>query len=374
METEEKYRLSLYQDLGTLGEEKNIRLKRHSVNGNICVEKRISVTLYSIYEYLKENYTRYIPMIYECIMEGEELIIIEEYIQGRTLEDIVREWPIEEKEAVRITLEICNALKFLHNSNPPIICRDLKAENVMLDSEGNVKIIDFNIARTYQSGKKRDTVLMGTAEYAAPEQFGFFQTDNRTDIYSLGVLINYIMTGKFPVDHLIQGRMADIVKKCISLDPKERYQSVEELIEKLYEIYPEFGKRIDTVDMHQNIGKDSGQMIKSYAPVGFRSKTPGKMVVSTIGYAELTYICFTMEISTEHVPITGAALHIEQFLLWASQMIFIGIVFNYRGWWNVFYPFKTKNKGVCVLWAVIVEFLLLFIAAFLCIIIEQIFF
>lgn len=363
MQTEEKYRLSLYQDLGMLDGKKHIRIVRNTLDGTICVKKIIPATMQYIYEYLKCRSNPYIPEIYECIIVEDTLIVVEEYIQGRTLEDITRDSHIGEAEAVRIMLELCRALQMLHNARSPIICRDLKAENVMIDNKGCVKIIDFSIARTYQSGKRRDTALMGTAEYAAPEQFGFFQTDNRTDIYSLGVLINYIMTGKFPVEQIVQGRMSEIVRKCTCLDPKERYQSVEEVTKAVEIKYPEYCVN----------AQNESSIHKSFVPPGFRSKTLWKMLVATVGYLLITYVCFTMEMNDGNLAITGIQLRFEQFALWISQLVFIGLVFDYRGWKKLIPLHQNQSTVVRIVGVAATYIMLVVAAASICVIAEMIF-
>lgn len=355
MQVREKYQLSLYQDLGPLDGMDQIHLKRHSITGIICVEKHIPSDLSPIYTYLKEHPGPYIPAIYECIAAGDQLLIIEEYIQGRTLEARIQEQLISESETVRIMMELCEALQTLHNATPPIICRDLKAENIMIDQNGNVKIIDFNIARTYQDGKKRDTKLMGTAEYAAPEQFGFFQTDNRTDIYALGILANYMVTGKFPVEQMISGALSDIVKKCTCLDPKERYQSVEELMSDLQAHFPALPQT-----------SEKTPVTHSFVPPGFRSHTPWKMILSVIGYLLITDIAFSVEMTSNGRPVTGTLLRLEQGVIWISQLILVGLIFNYRGFRHRFPLVRSDRPGVRILGYIIAEFLLLFLAAAIC--------
>ena len=130
---------------------------------------------------------------------------------GQNLEEMLVGQNISEKEAVFIISQLCDALKPLHNADPPIICRDLKAANVMITMDKEVKIIDFDIARTYQKGQHCDTEMMGTKEYAAPEQYGFRQTDARTDIYAMGVLLNYIISGKYPVEEIVDGKLKWII-------------------------------------------------------------------------------------------------------------------------------------------------------------------
>ncbi|MCI9139894.1 serine/threonine protein kinase [bacterium 1XD42-8] len=365
MEREEEYRLSLYQDLGLLDGRENIRLKRHKTSGRICVEKNVHKRLEPIYRFVQRNPSPYFPFLYECIIDGESLILIEEYIQGKTLEDMIHERKIDEWEGIEILLELCSALKVLHHGPPMIVCRDLKAENVMIDQHGKVKLIDFNIARIHQSGKTRDTSLLGTAEYAAPEQYGFFQTDGRTDIYALGVLLNYMLIKKFPVEQMIGGRGAWIVRKCTYLDPKERYQCIEELEKDIKEFYPK-------IYHHSYIQKGESKN-RSFIPPGFRSKTPWKMFIAVLGYLLLTGTFFSLELTDKSGPLSGWRLFFEQLIFWISQLVWIALIWNYRGWRDEFKIFNNKSWIVKIGLYLLAELILLLIAAFIVVIGETIF-
>ncbi|XCP84505.1 protein kinase [Roseburia hominis] len=364
MRIDEEYRLSEYQDLGALNTRKNIRLKRHKISGIICVEKRAAGKLFPVYQYLKENSSVHIPKIYECIPDKDEIIIIEEYIEGRTLADLLTERCMEEEETVQIALELCSALKILHHATPMIICRDLKAENVIIDKTGHVKLIDFNIARIFREGQHRDTVLLGTAEYAAPEQFGYFQTDNRTDIYALGVLINYMLSGKFPVEQIVRGKMEKIVRKCISLEPKERYQSVEEIEREFVRLYRQY----PVSKQYGNEGPNRG--ISDFLLPGFRSKKVWKMAIAVMGYAFITWFCFSLEIEKNGIAMTGRLLRFEQTMIWISQILFVGVVCNYLGCSENLPLVKSKRWWVRGFGYVLVYFVLLVAAAFVCAAVE----
>lgn len=103
----------------------------------------------------------------------------------------------------------------------------------MIDSFGNVKLIDFDIARLFSEEKTKDTTLKGSKDYAPPEQFGFSQSDYRTDIYSLGVTINEIAVGELPEKKLCRGRLGAVVKHCIEFDPKRRYQTADQALRQI---------------------------------------------------------------------------------------------------------------------------------------------
>ena len=167
MRLDEEYCLSEYVDLGRLGDNEKVHIVRNQVNGVIGVRKYVALDLEEIYLFLKENPNAYIPKIYECIQTDTNLIVIEEYLSGKNLEEMLKEKYFSEKDAADIIICLCNALYPLHHAKMPVICRDLKAENVILTNEGEVKLVDFDIARIYQPGKSKDTVMMGTQGYAA---------------------------------------------------------------------------------------------------------------------------------------------------------------------------------------------------------------
>lgn len=328
MKREEEYRLSQYQSMGFLDERKKVCLKRHNITGEIFVEKRVSAELQNIYQFLQENPCENIPKIEFCIRDGEELIVLEEYIIGRNVEEILQEKKLTELEAVRIALEICRALKVLHHATPMIICRDLKAENVMVTVDGRVKLVDFNIARTVQEGQIRDTQFLGTVEYAAPEQYGFSQTDNRTDIYALGVFLNYMILKKFPVEQMVTGPIREVVLKCTLLEPGARYQTVEEVEERLQNLYPQFGLAQSEQDTEENSSKGK----RSWRPPGFRTGRPWKMILAVIGYVGLTWYIFTMDvISSKGEIFTGIMERIAQTVYWLGHLVYLGILFDYGG-------------------------------------------
>ena len=128
--------------------------------------------------------------------------LVMDFVEGETLGDRLdrltdRRLPL--REALDITRQLCTVLEFLHGQRPPVVFRDLKPGNVMLTPEGEIKLIDFGIARFFKPGRSRDTVNLGTPGYAAPEQYGGKgQTDPRSDIYSLGVLLHEMLTGYDP--------------------------------------------------------------------------------------------------------------------------------------------------------------------------------
>ena len=134
---------------------------------------------------------------------------------------------MSEAQVREIGLGLCAVLRRLHSQDPPVIHRDIKPQNVVLTDTGEVFLIDFGISRRYDSAAGEDTVFAGTRGFAAPEQYGFAQTDCRSDIFSLGVLLCWLMTGQTQLGEASAGGLERCIRRCTAFDPKDRYQSVD---------------------------------------------------------------------------------------------------------------------------------------------------
>ena len=231
---EEMFSLSMYQDEAFLDDGKNIILVKHAENGKRYVKKLLTVYDKSIYEYLKDNPIENMPRIIETYEGKNCLIVIEEYIKGKTIADMLEDTVFPEKKAIDITISVCKVLRNLHRLDPPIIHRDIKPSNVILSPDGQVSLLDMNVAKWYDPEKVDDTRHMGTQYYAAPEQMGYGMkaSSPKADVYALGMLLNVMITGEFPKVRKAKGEIWDIIEKCISLDEEKRF-SVEELLMKL---------------------------------------------------------------------------------------------------------------------------------------------
>jgi hypothetical protein len=142
-----------------------------------------------------------LPRVTDFFTEGGRPYLVMDLIPGESLEkrlDRLRGQPMDESEALQYGIQVCHVLNFLHMQDPPIIFRDVKPANIMIMPNGQIKLIDFGIARTYKEGKRRDTMSMGTAAYAPFEQFGKGQTDARSDVYSLAATLFHLLTGRPP--------------------------------------------------------------------------------------------------------------------------------------------------------------------------------
>lgn len=161
-------------------------------------------------------------------LEGMEYLI-REYVEGISLHELVAaKGPLSPENVQAITLSLCQVLHYLHSQCPPVICRDVKPQNVVLDPDGHCHLIDLGAARLHRPDKLEDTVFLGTQITAPPEQFGYQQTDQRSDIYSLGILMRFLCTGSFdpPSPHVGPGFLRRVIRRCAAFDPQNRYSSV----------------------------------------------------------------------------------------------------------------------------------------------------
>ncbi len=142
-----------------------------------------------------------LPRIYEQFSEGGRWYLVMDFIEGETLEARLSRMPggrLPVREALRIGIQLCAVLDYLHTRQPPVIFRDLKPANIMITQSGDIYLIDFGIARHFKPGQTKDTVAFGSAGYAAPEQYGKAQTTTRSDIYSLGATLHQLLSGSDP--------------------------------------------------------------------------------------------------------------------------------------------------------------------------------
>ena len=173
-------------------------LVMNEITHDVCFMKTLVHYDLSVYQYIKDNPNKFIPRIYDIMEQNGVLRVVEEYIQGSSFDSV-----IGMRERV-------------------IIHRDIKLSNIIIAEDGDLKIIDYDAAKVYKPGAKRDTVLIGTEGMAAPEQYGFRQSDERTDIYAIGLLIREA----FPNDK----RLLRVADKASAFNPDEIYANISERI------------------------------------------------------------------------------------------------------------------------------------------------
>lgn len=169
-----------------------------------------------------------IAPILDVITDGDHLYVVKKYIEGPTLDEIlIQDRVLLDSDTNYIMTEIAKILKYLHGRDR-LIHRDIKPSNLVFTKEGQIILIDLMSIRSFKESQSGDTVYIGTSKYAAPEQFGYSQTDERTDIYNLGATIKLILG-----DYKGDSKEKEIVEKCLSFNPKDRYQSIDALMDAL---------------------------------------------------------------------------------------------------------------------------------------------
>lgn len=364
MTLEEESRLSFYRELTVLDEKKNIVLVQDRRNSELCVKKTLDIYSRDVYEQLASVRIEGVPAVKECVADEGKLIVVEEYVQGRSLKQVLDEQGLlNEEQAYDIAVQLADILVRLHQLEPAIVHRDIKPSNIIIEKNGHVNLIDFNAARHVNADKNEDTRMLGTVYFAAPEQFGFGQSDERTDIYGLGATINYIMTGDKPGAGIAECRFSDILKKCLMVDAKDRYQSAEELRGVLdmlnYSIVQDnrkkaetaFGKdnTISVVRTYRNIRDIIVKMYRKYQKrnydidtswrryllPGFRRLNVVYCLIALVWYAVIVWMTITFAVtdSKTGISVTGGELtmyKIAVFVLLFGMTMWFGNYLNIR--------------------------------------------
>ncbi len=186
------------------------------------------------HEILARLHDRAFPHPVACFEQGGRAFFLREYVPGRSLAECVEdEGPFSEERAAEIVAEVCAVVKKLHGGTPPVVHRDIKPQNLVLSPDGVLHLVDLDAAETLSPDKSEDTMVMGTAATAAPEQFGYRRCDERTDVYAIGMLLTYLITGGYDASKL-RGAGASVgirrlIARSVQFDPSRRFASADQL-------------------------------------------------------------------------------------------------------------------------------------------------
>ena len=268
------------------GEKPSTFLARHKITGKIAVKKYVDADRIAVYEKLSRIEDPHLEKIYEYAADERRGIVLVEYISGTSLQEQIEEKKtFSEEEAFCMIKDLCKVLQKVHAAG--IVHRDVNPNNIMISGDGVLKLIDFGIAREMKEEQEKDTMILGTPGYAAPEQFGFIQTDGRTDMYAVGVLFNELLTGCLPGKQIYEGfPFGGIIRRCTEIDARQRYQSDEELLEDLYEKEKEYygiSGGIEKRMPRRKFETSKNMYVSKWIP-GFRTGVLWKNIVAVIGY------------------------------------------------------------------------------------------
>lgn len=332
MELSDELILSYYRPVAAIHREHGVELVQHTETGKFFVKKRLTVYNREIFEYLRDHPVSGTPRIYAVVEDEGILTVIEEYLSGDSLQEILEvRGTFPEEKVVEMAFQLMEIVGRLHHGSPPILHRDIKPSNLILSPDGRLKLLDFNAAKYASECQSRDTVLMGTAGFAAPEQYGFAASGVQTDIYALGVLFNVLLTGKLPTEQAAEGKLSFIIRRCTELNPRDRFSDIDELTASLHEICPDSGKT-DT-------GIVGAGNWRRFLPPGFRSGSLLSRVTSACGYAFAFYVSASLQVETT----SKAVLYLNRagFLIMILLMIFF--TGNYRGIQSILPISRSKN-------------------------------
>ncbi|MCE5258552.1 MAG: serine/threonine protein kinase, partial [Chloroflexi bacterium] len=186
-----------------------------------------------------------LPKVAAFFQEDGKVYLVMDYVRGESLQKRLEHTgaPLLESVVVEWAVQICEVLNYLHTRRPPVIFRDLKPSNVMVTPSGRIMLIDFGIARTYKLGKRKDTITMGSENYAAPEQWGSAQSDGRADLYALGATMYHLLTNVPPLPHFVptprvpirqynpavSEKLVAVIDRAMAADRNARYATAAEM-------------------------------------------------------------------------------------------------------------------------------------------------
>lgn len=354
MELSRRLAISYYKTIATINEPHKIYLVQHQVSHKIYIKKILDVYNIDIYEYLYNHPIEGAPQILDYCEENGQLTIVEEYISGCSLEEKIQNHSLSLNDILSYMQDICDVVEQLHSITPAVIHRDIKPSNVIITNYNRAVLLDFNAAKYYSSSSTEDTVLLGTQGYAAPEQYGFGSSTPQTDIYSLGIIFKEMIESA----NLNSRRYDSIIKKCTKINPVERYKNIHDL------------KVALSAKTDSNTLSVPSKNSESFMPPGFRSKKIWKMLVASIYYIFISWLCLTLQVKN----LSGIALWFERIFLYA-MFLFIPLgCFNYRDVQRFMPLCKYQNRLVRYLGIALLNILVIFTLLIILFVIETGFF
>ena len=325
---------SQFNIVETFDDSDKISLARNASDGVLYIQKKLDIYNKEVYTYLRKHPIRHMPRIYQVAEKAGKLVVIEQYIRGKTLHKKIEEkGKLSEVLALDYFRQLCLIIKELHSCNPVIIHRDIKPENIMVTDNDVVYLLDMNAAKFLNENESRDTFLLGTYGYAAPEQYGFGKAGMVSDIYGLGMVFRTMLTGS--VENVYHGKYQEIIKRCTEIDPDNRYQSVDELL------------------------RDLNRKVVDYNKLpGFRTDSKEQKIMALIGYAFVILIFMRLEFEGV-TDISDIWFH--RFLYFAVVMSIYLFHMNYKHIWDRFGISKIRDWKTRMIVLIITDFGLLMV-------------
>lgn len=274
----------MYTRFSVLNNEHQVYLVK-TEDGIIRIQKVIKTYNKEVYCFLLNNHIEGTPIIYDLYEKNSELIVIEEFIEGDSLHDILySSTKLSINQGINYIITLLRTIRSLHNIKPAIVHRDLKPSNIIINSRNEPILIDFNVAKHQNEGcNNKDTALLGTIGYAAPEQYGFGVSTVKTDIYAIGVILKEILDNTSQATTSQVSDLNRIIDKCTELNPNDRYNTVTELETELI-------NNIHSYSCDSSLFSRLKTSINKYALPGFRNRKPWRMVLASITYFFIIFL------------------------------------------------------------------------------------
>lgn len=357
-----------YEKIALFGENNDRKtwLVRQKNSNKIFVLKEIEIENISIYESLQYIKNRHLAAVKNIIEIENKAVVIEEYISGDILADKIENKNITKEDALDYTCQLFEVLSELEKVN--IVHRDITPKNILISSDNVVKLIDFGISRKTKEGRTKDTTILGTAGYAAPEQFGFMQTDIRSDIYSVGVVFHEMLTGKMPEGNkCICYDYKEFIQKCINISPENRFQTAYQAYKELMKNYIHYDAKLNenavkfTNSAYKTTGKQDTASVKKdydYSKMpGFRS---GALWKKILGVCVYVFLVTVMAVGFEKCKGNTQAVMYEcaaAFMYVFSTVVIAG---NYKNWYNRMPIYKDMDSVVKMFSRVILSIMIFY--------------
>ncbi|MEQ8170501.1 MAG: serine/threonine-protein kinase [Candidatus Eremiobacterota bacterium] len=275
-------------------------------------------------EFMKRFSHDGIPKIFDFFKENDRDYLVIEYIDGQTLEEILKSNPasVTVEKSISWAIEIADIMDYLHNSFEfPIVYRDIKPANIMITQMGRIKLIDFGIARYYNPDKSIDTFRLGSPGYAPPELYkGIVQSSPQSDIYSLGVLLFQMLTKYDPTESPfkfppmkslypdIPDKLEKIVLKSIEIQPLNRYLSMKDFKEALMD-YMGIKEEISVIKPQSRYKlktlRTFGELVEDWAPIMVTITICYPLIPGAIINGRGYFIWFLLLLFSLPLPVSG---------------------------------------------------------------------
>lgn len=381
MKPEQELELSFFEEISSLDDKGKVFLVKDIRDDTIHVKKILAKDALGVYDALSKAEIPGIAGVEAVFPDGERIIVIEEHINGTALSKIMKMRTLKPAEAASVIYFLCDALTVLHAMDPPIIHRDIKPSNIIIGKDGTIRLIDFDAANRFEPGKNRDTTLMGTQGYAAPEQYGFGRSGPETDVYAMGVLLNEMLTGRLPAEETVRGPFGAVVEKATSIDPAGRYSTAEEFSLAVSRVmHPEregnaagTGPSSEKSRFSETHYGGSPHRAKYLLP-GLDAKELYVRIMAAAGYALLSWSMLTVDYTDRDTGqlLTGSQLWLNRICMFLSMFLSVVYLGNFMGMREKFPPRGSgKHNGLKTALGAFTVFL---IPAAVCVITERILF